>query len=893
MTFSTPHPLPTFAFHHTELHLDTEIHHRERYASLQRTPHQNPRLGTRIWWAQTHHGQKRCVKEFFLANPAQYTRDIPDPIWRNFSPHPQAHERGLYYQRAQSYNARAAVPLDTNVLQSIAQDHLFLEHFNAYSFELEALLLQFSQHYGHKQLVQSYRWGPILMDESTGPRFAIEMEQLNELPLPRPGDWLSITHRLLEMMSAVTQLHAMMIPVRCYPPELVRDLQQARENPITRSFHYDISPDQFMLRPATSHQPEQIVLLDFNSSRMNHAECHNFFWYAIPGKEYYHPPERRSLQEYRQHRQSFQSSPVYDLYALLVIALFCFFRKQEEQTEPKHIEGWQSPEQFRAWLRSPLFATHLQAHLSTRRIIDTSILFDLWKALLPHPPLERRNALQSLSSLRWSGLHDWMLVPKAMNAIARNTLQRTFSVGWKQSSLQCLEGSSPIPLRDWLQPSRCSWQPGPNEKGRIDHPSLQLDDISYIQAGDDYPIVRHGILEPAQAGQYQIFPVWRGCVDFEHPLHVTISPTASVSSSWHDLGSTSHSDPHSDPHSEHPWTSAPSPLSLSTPEHTFLEHTLVQPSVGPFSAQTDELVDGEPSSLHPYPSPSYPPSYPADHHPTPQDIPVDFFSSQPPTSIHSVTPAATPKTTDFSRERHISSSQDAKGFSQPDRPDRPDQTSNLHRHSILPPPSPHDTLQNLTSLPSGTLSSVGVEILAVPKDPMPWPAQLDPLYATSSTHRASWLSAISQCQDIARLNDIEESMTSSFAQNIPLDHQVQLYARYCELLLQYRLATLDTPILQHMMQLLQRSDISKLHQGILINNLAVYCYQIAWQQRQLPDWEPLLGKDPLSLLKHWLQLSEPPLPMTPNHPIKHLRDRCRETLKCAIFIQQAVSRKSQ
>lgn len=861
--------LPEFAFHNVELHMDPLAYHHDLYTAIQRSPHGNRKLGTRIWWAADHQNATRCIKEFFRANATEYQRDIPDPVWRSTPPplNPAGIDRGLRGQRAQLYDARANVPLDTGALRAIGKDISFQEHFNAYSFELEALLLQFVRHYGYRQIVQSYRWGPMVLDESNGPRFAIEMERLGPLPPPAVGDYLSIVHRLLEMMSAVTQLHAMTIPVRCYPPELVRDLQQVRQSPITRSFHFDLSPDQFLLRDGNSMMPPEVVLIDFNSSRMAHAEYTNFFWYAIPGKDYYQPVERRNLQDFRHQNRTFQSSPVYDLYALLAIGLFYLLRQREDQLRPAQLDGWYPTDQYQHWLTSPQFVPHLQQNIARNRGIDPTTLLELFAATLPHPPHERRSALQSLSQLNWMGLHDWMLVPKAMNNIARHCMGRQFQVGWRSSTLELNESSEAIPLYTLLSPERCEWQPGMSERGRIDHPSLDLQQIYFIQKGDPYPILRNGLIDPTQAGQYEIFAVWRGCVDFGNPLYVNIRPYTAPAM---------YSAPPSDSLTEHHITSgqiiAQSPVEEQAPPTPIpSDRTIVEEPIPVFSPDASYIEEpsGEVHSLERSELHTLRPQAQLEQSDDIDEETSNMFWSMQPSPILSpqlqISSNQGGFTTDFDRDQQpypVSYEQQAAPSTPENSWDPPDQEF----FESTPPP------HNPNALPSGAIVAEHVEIQAVSEP------ETDP----------AWMHYIASCEQAHQLDAVEQKLILHFRDDIPLDYVVQIHARRCEIAVHLNDYSLQDRTIPAMVQLLRNSSITKLHTGILLNNLTVYCYMSAWQSRRLPHWESQVGLDPLSHLKHWLQLSEPPTVQPDASPLRRLRKRSRETVACAVHIKQTL-----
>ncbi len=837
------HRLPDFHFHSIELHLDEEAYHQELYQHIQHTRHHNRRLGTRIWWGVTHRGESCCIKEFFRADPVQYRRRLPDPIWRK-SPPPIEHtgrDRGLRGQRARSYDERTYVPMDTATLRAIGQDDLFRDHFNAYAFELDALITQFAQHYGYRQIVQAYRWGSVVMEEGLGHRGIVEMERLQPLPLPRVGDYLSIVHRVLEMMSAVTQLHAMAIPVRCYPPELVRDLELAQQHPITRSFHYDLSPDQFLLRPSSMHSPEQVVLIDFNSSRMAHAEYSNFFWYAIPGKDYFQPPERRRLHDYRNQNKTFQSSPVYDLYSLLTIALFYLLRQQEEQTQPSHLPGWESPSLWQKWLRSPDILAQLKKKVASNRGIDPGPILELIAATLPHPPQERRQALLSLSGVDWSGLRDWMLVPKAMNAIARYSLGREFQIGWHHSQIDLIEGESSKSLHQLLDARRCIWQPGLSEQGRIDHPPLDLQQIYFIQDGESYPIVRNGRIEPIQAGHYKVFAVWRGCVDFANPLHLNIQPYRS--SSFLSQKGLSHATQ----------SLQANPIS----PRPALDATIVEEAVPAFSpeafADTNAHTLGTTLPVLQEQAPS-----------KAKEQDNDAFWATPVPNSLPVSPSS--HTAHDSHEEHLQV------------PSHSSQGTESEASSL---PSSHSGKEHpyREHLPTGSTAYKVTE--------MPGVSSADDLSATPTNSMDDWLTYLAECRQHDELNRCEDELMMQFESQPPIELIVQLHTRRCELAMTHGDLSIGWPSLNMMVHLLRRENISKLHTGILLNNLTVYCYMWAWKEKRLPLWDTQVGLDPLSHLRHWLQLSEPPGQIAPPQ-MRKLRKRSRETIICALHVKQAL-----
>ena len=272
--FSRQNGFPDFDFHTVDLHIDPPVEWNEIYQEVRPSGKVGKALGTRIWWATSYTGNSRCLKEFFVADPQQYGRSIPDPSWNyplEFALTFNGLQRGLFEERALVYDGFVNGTLQQELLsmESLTQHLGFYSQFNAYSFEVEALITQFALHYGCYRLVPASRWGAIYLPNNEGYRNVVEMEHLTELTNPPVGGYLQIVDRLLEMMAAVHQLHSMLLPLRCYPPELVRDIEVARQLFVTRPFHYDLSPEQFLCRPGLQHRPPQIVLIDFNSSRMD------------------------------------------------------------------------------------------------------------------------------------------------------------------------------------------------------------------------------------------------------------------------------------------------------------------------------------------------------------------------------------------------------------------------------------------------------------------------------------------------------------------------------------------------------------------------------------------------------------------------------------------------
>ena len=514
-------------FQSVDLYLDDPAQHEELYNDL--TPYIDGRsaMDTRILWAKTKRGEARCLKEFSLADTRRYFREIPDPGWHKSPTSEQSQKtqnRGLQFERAESFQKLLSGELQKEIIQCGPYQNMnFRCQFNAYSFELEALIMQFALHYGCQRLVTSYRWGPLYFKENDGPRNTIEMERLESLAPPAPRDLLHITHRLIEMMSATTQLHSMLIPLRCYPPELTKDLEAARKQQIARPFHYDLSPDQFMQRPDHFGSNPQVILIDFNASRVDQTDYSDFSWRTIPGKDYYQPLERRSQQEL-QEDLTHRSSPMYDLYALLMIGLFYLRRTTESQRHIRDIKGWGKLDYFYKYLHAPKFASRLCHIIPSNKGIHPEPLAELMAIVFQKDPVKRKQELRRFLGFTQNPLlREWMMVPVAMNFIAEKVMGRTFRIAWRQNHIQQMEAKeTEIPLSTYVDLQHSEWLEGKWEHGRISHPTFTADQLFFFQAENQLPIVRKGLLIPAHPGKYTVFASFGGCVDLENPLHIEV-----------------------------------------------------------------------------------------------------------------------------------------------------------------------------------------------------------------------------------------------------------------------------------------------------------------------------------------------------------------------------------
>ncbi|MCB9639677.1 MAG: hypothetical protein H6727_12360 [Myxococcales bacterium] len=505
----------------TELQIDPPSAWRDRYSEVYTSGTQRPHLGTEIWWAEDHEGQARCLKEFMAADLEEFGRKIPDPSW-GLGGKPRGAQRGLASRRAAIFDQLHHGSLKQELARFGPGAHPdFRSLFCISAFELESLITQFARYYGYNQIVQANYWGAVRLDSRKKAHPIIEMERLSPLTLPAPHDALSILDRLLAMMSAVTQLHGMQIPLRCYPPELVPDLESSDAWSFARPFHYDLSPDQFLLRQGNARIPDQVVLIDFNAARIDQTDFSEFAWRSIPGKDYYQPPERRAHQIEQSLALSYRSHPSYDLYALLVIALFLFARTDGRQQKIQQIDEWSDIKGFYGFLFQEDLRSALQKLLPPRKYIDPSPLIDLMYALFQKRPEQRTQALLGLDRLGWRRESDWTLLARSMNLLATEAMGRSFRATWKTSHLQVPQESAPLALTHLLEPRQTTWSPGKWENGRINHPLYSQDQIFFLQESGP-PALYEGSFLPHTPGRYSFVACFGGCVDFQHPLQIDV-----------------------------------------------------------------------------------------------------------------------------------------------------------------------------------------------------------------------------------------------------------------------------------------------------------------------------------------------------------------------------------
>jgi hypothetical protein len=876
-----------------ELQISSLLNHRNQVLTC---THNNSKLGTSIWLKHIDANLTRCIKAFCLAEPDLYHREIPDPVWhRDLSTHQiTGAERGLSAVRAQLYD-------NMPDLYALHQKHneedflkQFRKQFNAYSFELEALITQIAQCYGHNLLVSAYHWGPMQLESSEPPKYAIEMERLQELPLPEVGDHLMSMHRLISMMSAVCQLHAMLIPVRCYPPELVRNIQLAHRNPFTRSFHYDLTPDQFLSRPNLEHGCDQLVLIDFNSSRMAYAENDNFFWRAMPGKHYFQHPELRNLKNYNPN-SSFQSSPCYDLYALLAIGLFFMMRNNDNQKKPEQITGWNTPKNFYNFLQRPDLTAHLQA-ISNKQATGFAIepLIRLIAAAMQGEIEQRIDSLCAINGLDWAGSGDWMLAPKAMNYLARHCMGRSFQVSWRLDVPPLQEGDQPVDLRALLDSSHCYGKEGSQESGRINVPQFNTGDIFYMQAEDSYPIVFRGKIHPAQAGEYQIFACWQGCVDFKNPLKIQINSRSVASSA--DLRLQSH---HQNPHFPYSYTNQA--ISQEQPQYNIYPEQTYQPQYNIYPEQAYQPDLGQTSSIDVTKTLAY---QGAAHNSNPQAhyVENDYnlhnsytveshgvgvyggnYSQQPDncanydySSVYNAD-LATPSHYNYNQNLHLSAHNgfvnnadawEGKSFS----PDLWPLDASYNQQNS----DPNDIAQTTAVIPdiSKTLRDIP------PNHPV----------ETLET----WFERIVDCYDVAQLKELEAEIKNQCGIDLNFELEFQLLSRYCQLLLTNQSLCTSSKYLRRLADLRQSkaANIPTLKLGFLLNNLVIFCYESAYRENMMPDWDELFSFDPLIDLISWSRLSKPPSKTDISDVQRETYNRALETIRYAQTIKELLLKQS-
>ncbi|HAA58970.1 MAG TPA: hypothetical protein DCE42_29720, partial [Myxococcales bacterium] len=500
--------LSHFSLEELDLHIDQASTWQELYQHVTASHITRPMLGTQIWWAQSHNNEERCLKEFFIADPQTYYRQLPSPRWHELKQlsHLSGTQRGLSPQRAELYNRLVDGSLKEEIKEQGPAQHFFFRNlFNVYSFEVEALITQFAMRYGCDRLVQTYGWGPLYLPQRPSYRYVIEMERLDELEAPAPGDYLNIVHRLIEMMAAVTQLHSMLVPLYAYPPEIVREMIHTPYVQLTRPFHYDLSPDQFMCRRGQQGAPDKVILIDFNASRMAETEYSDFSWKTIPGKDYYQPPERRAQASSALEEVTFRSNPIYDLYAILVIGLF-YLRRQDLQCKRiQDIPRWNDIAYFYQEIQSNQLAEQLYQQISKNKGVQPQALISLMTAAFQSNPQEREDQLQRIPPLNWRGTSDWMLLPKAMDLLARNCMQRQFHVQWLSDRIQIPQSHTPQSISTYMDMPSCHWQAGPFEEGRLHHPDFSPEACFFFQEDNNLPFIKEGQLLPHTTGTLTVY----------------------------------------------------------------------------------------------------------------------------------------------------------------------------------------------------------------------------------------------------------------------------------------------------------------------------------------------------------------------------------------------------
>lgn len=849
------HALPDFYFHGVDLHRDPSSQSEERYRKAFTDKHNRPALGTQIWRATTHSGQSVCLKEFYVAEPEHFHREIPDPIWNHADSArvPKGKERGLAEHRAQLFDKMQSAAYKREV-EKKGNDHQdFRSQYNAYSFEIEALITQFAQYYGCSHLVQANFWGPLQLPGREAPRYSIEMEELTELKLPSPGDKLQITHCWIDMMLATTQLHSMLIPIRCYPPELIPDLDVARRHPITRPFHYDLSIDQFLWRTSSKDEPPEVVLIDFNASRTAQVEYSTFSWRTIPGKDFYQAPERRGVGLNETGSISLRSNPIYDLYSLMVLGLFMYMRTEAHQIKIQHIVEWsiehtktkKSVEQFYDYIFDTRFRERLRQKLRGNRSVSIDPLLTIMDAVFQKDPRTRLESLRTLQELRWEGLSDWMLVPKATDYIARHVMGRKIHIIWKEAHIVLEESEEERSIVDCIDWSASQFEHGSLELGRIHTRTFDAQQVFFIQKEESYPIVRKHSIEPRQVGHYTIYAAWNGCIDFEHPLHIEVQ---SATPTYDDFDS-----------------------------FVYLEDDTREPSLASSpKAQTYNNVQSSPKN-HTYGS--------------------DTVSHRAPVLIQGLS------------SRNLGATEfDIPNFNPQPIGQRTSQHSE-YAQTLFVPPNIHEQLQSSSthstngSSPHSTHErshNARFEHKSVP--PHQWPEQpnAEPQQASSTPpssdaeqdadeHLQHWIQIIPECEDHQHLEFMETYVQNLPCEGLALYTLIHIRSRRCALALQHKELRPESTALQHLALLVQSIAPNDLYMGFLLNNIAVCAYESAYQTRQLVEWEECLGFDPSRRLRAWLNRTDPAPSEQNSAQLWRLRERSRETLDYCHKIRWSLS----
>lgn len=156
-----------------------------------------------------------------------------------------------------------------------------------------------------------------------------------------------------------------------------------------------------------------------------------------------------------------------------------------------------------------------------------------------------------------------------------------------------------------------------------------------------------------------------------------------------------------------------------------------------------------------------------------------------------------------------------------------------------------------------------------------------------------WLEEVHDCQDPQRLEFMDAFLRSAQIGALELPLLINIQSRRCQLELDASTFTPHSPSLRKLVDLLQQIPTSDLATGLLLNNLAVCCYQYAFQQHFMPPWEEILGVEPLIALKHWLNHTEPAPSKRTSARLWEIRERSRETIEYCHKIKMLFSPASQ
>ena len=903
--------------HHVDLFLSEPQRCESRYRRVVTADDKhNQDTGTQLWWAERHNGEKRAIKEFTGFSPQQWSRKLPDPAWQLGKLHASGHERGLSPQRAAIFDRiyrDHSLKQDMLRGQHISHHPEFASFFRPPTFELEALITQFAAYLGMDLLVRADDWGSLYLPGRADASAMMGMERLEELIFPQPRECLAILDQLLAMMAAVTQLHSLLIPIRCYPPEMTPHLESSRKTPYVRPFHYDLSPHQFLMREEDGLR--KLILIDFNASRADQAEFSSLSWQSIPGKDYYQAPERRSQPSPSQTLSlSFRSHPVYDLYSLLVIGLFLLARDpKREEKNIRQVEDWHDITRFYRMLNDGSLPHKLLSWYASPRSYREMItrLQPLMSAALHARPEDRIQQLQRLPHLGWRGEEDWMLIPRCMDWIARIVLERRFSIQWRSPHLHITTEDAARPIADLIDPAGCLWQPSRLEEGRV-LSSLWLPDdgynglfspqahqrLSFLQAENQAPLLQYNHLIPQIPGEYTLFASFGGCVDFQRPLHVTVTPasspprsyTSSPSAHASSLPATSSQESHPDdgsgfyapshPPSLHEHTfSTPPPYAHESPSLPLPitdEHTLSQPSAqatDEHTLSTDPQAPSAPSAHHPAPSAHHP--APSAHHPAP-------IAHHPAPSAHHPAPIAHHPAPTNLHDTLLEDQQALQHYLASSAP-----YAAVSASPVLPPPAmaslspaqthwsnqPDAIVEHLrepawvASISSSSSSSsphapeateawtpppFHAAATAPPAASLMAPAFFAPTDEESGDDPlARWLLALQECDDPKQLQRDEKKIRSlRDPQNRAL-LMLNLQTRRCQIAWSQKKLPSKSPILHDLARLGEQLPPSSTLKGLWLLNLLSLCSLAALHEQRWPFWKGLFGFDPLERLIRW------------------------------------------